>query len=244
MEAPASPTPWPLLAPHWEDLFPLRATRVDLTLALSAPGERCLDAGCATGALPRAWASHGRIAHGLDLEPSFLAVGRARAHAEGHTIQWHEASLLDLASQVGSQRFRLITCLGQTLPHLLEEGEWLSFFRQAKALLTPGGALVIQAVHDGDLAVGEVRELPPLRCAAGMLERRRVVLSSDHVRFETRFTPVEGLPLMSHVLHRRMAPAAAAELLVRAGFIPDPPLADEGGSPFHPKAPGWVIVAR
>jgi len=236
-------SPWSLLAPYWEDLFPLRAPRLDLALVLTLPGSTTLDAGCATGSLPRALAARGRVAHGLDLEPAFLVEGRARAAAQGLAVTWHEAGLLDLAGAAGEVRFDLITCLGQTLPHLLEEAEWTEFFAQARAVLKPGGHLVIQVVHDGDRPAGDSRDLPVLPTPLGRLERRRTMLSADLAQLETIFRPPQGEPHRSRVRHRRMAPDRAAALLAAAGLEPGPPWADEAGTPFTPSSPGWVLRA-
>jgi len=239
---PASP--WTLLASGWEELFPLRPPRLALALGLSGPGAACLDAGCATGSLPRALAAQGRVAHGLDLDPAFLALARQRALLEGLPVTWHAADLLELAAAVGSTRFQLVTCLGQTLPHLLEDAEWLAFFDQARAVLAPGGRLVIQAVHDGDRPAGEVRDLPELRWSGGTLARRRRMLDPALAEFETVFRPAGGEPVVHRTRHRRMAPAAAAALLRQAGLEPEPPLADEAGRPFDEAAAGWVVIAR
>lgn len=236
----ASLPPWAQLASIWEELFPLRQARVDLALGLAPAGARVLDAGCATGSLVRALASRGRVAHGLDLEPAFLEVARRKALEEGLDAVWHEADLLSVAEAAGGARFHLVTCLGQTLPHLLGEDQWLDFFRQVRGLLAPGGHLVIQAVHDPQ-ATG-TRDLPALRTAAGTLERRRTVVSETLATFETRFVPVTGEPVSSRVRHRRMRPEAAAELLREAGLQPGLPLADEGGAPFQETSPGWILV--
>ena len=238
------PSPWTLLASGWEDLFPLRPARLELALSLSAPGDGCLDAGCATGSLSRALASKGRVAQGLDLDPAFLAVARQRALDQGLAITWHEASLLGLASATGNARFQLITCLGQTLPHLLEDEQWLAFFTQAREVLEPGGRLVIQAVHDGAQEAGASRELPILQWAGGTLERRRTMVSATLARFETVFHPLQGEPVTSRIMHRRMEPMTAAALLLQAGLRPGPALADEAGKPFQATSPGWVLVAQ
>ena len=244
MAAPCPASPWSLLASGWEELFPLRQPRLALALSLTAPGSACLDAGCATGSLPRALAAQGRLAQGLDLDPAFLAVAQDRALADGLTLPWHEASLLDLTAATGGARFQLITCLGQTLPHLLEEDQWLSFFSQARAALDPGGSLVIQAVHDGSQTAGQGRSLPRLQFSGGTLERRRTMLSPVLATFETRFQPLQGPPVTSHILHRRMAPGDAAALMRRADLSPEPPLADEAGHPFQATSAGWVLIGR
>ena len=243
MPSPSPSSPWPLLASGWEALFPLRQPRLDLALGLTVPGARCLDAGCATGSLPRALASAGRVAHGLDLDGTFLAVARQRALEAGLAVSWHEASLTGLLDAVAPARFQLITCLGQTLPHLLEDAQWLDFFSQAREALEPGGRLVIQAVHDGSAPAGASRDLPVLEWVGGTLERRRSMLSNTLARFETVFHPREGAPVASQVLHRRMLPGAAVALLERAGLRPEPPMADEGGRPFQENSPGWLLTA-
>ena len=234
--------PWALLAAGWEELFPLRQPRLDLALGLAAAGAVCLDAGCATGSLSRALAARGRVAHGLDLDRAFLAVARRRAQEEGLAVTWHEANLLDLAVAVAGVRFQLITCLGQTLPHLLEDADWLSFFTQVRAALEPGGHLVVQAIQDG-VPEGQVRVLPERECADGRLERRRTPVSPALTRFETVFHPRVGEPVTSRTLHRRMAPETAAGLLRQAGLSPGAPLADEAGHPFQEGCGGWVLVA-
>jgi SAM-dependent methyltransferase len=240
---PDSGSPWPKLASHWEALFPLRPPRLTLALSLSRPGSATLDAGCATGSLPRALAAQGRLAQGLDLEPAFLATAREQALAEGLDLPWFEASLLDLAGVGGGEPYALVTCLGQTLPHLLEASQWLDFFRQVRSRLEPGGHLVIQATHDGGLPIGHTRALPLLETPVGTLERRRTLISEDLARFETLFRPPEGPPHASQVLHRRMTPQGAAALLKEAGLRPAPAWADEAGTPFIEASPAWVLTA-
>lgn len=241
---PGNGAPWSRLASGWEELFPLRPARLALALALAPEGSAVLDAGCATGALPRALAARGRAAWGLDLEPAFLEVARARARAEGVEVRWLEAGLLDLGRAAPGGTFRLITCLGQTLPHLLEESEWAAFFGQARDCLEPGGHLVVQVVNDAGRTAGSSRDLPVLDFAGGRLERRRTLLDPCIAAFETRFTPADGAPVESRVLHRRMEPGRTAELMRAAGLEPGEPAADEGGAPFGPASPGWVLAAR
>jgi SAM-dependent methyltransferase len=242
-QEPAAGSPWPPLAPHWEALFPLRPARLALALSLSRPGAATLDAGCATGSLPRALAAQGRLAQGLDLEPAFLATARERASAEGLDLPWHEAGLLDLAGVGCGESYALVTCLGQTLPHLLEEDQWVAFFLQARTRLEPGGHLVVQVTNDGGLPVGHTRTLPLLETPVGTLERRRTLISEDLARFETLFRPLQGPPQASQVLHRRMTPRRAAQLLAKAGLMPGPAWADEGGTPFGEASSGWVLAA-
>lgn len=244
MPSAPPPSPWTLLAAGWEELFPLRQPRLDLALGLTAPGARCLDAGCATGSLSRALATQRRLAQGLDLDPDFLAVARRLALEAGLAIPWHQASLTELAAAVGDTRFQLITCLGQTLPHLLEDDQWLAFFTQAREALEPGGHLVIQAVNDDLRPLGETRELPVLRFAGGTLARRRTMESPALARFETTFQPAQGEPVVSRILHRRRSAEAAGALLREAGLRPGPALADEASHPFEPTSPGWLLIAQ
>ena len=111
------------------------------------------------------------------------------------------------------------------------------------AVLEPGGHLVIQVVNVAGMGVGESRALPLLRPAGGVLERRRTLLSEERARFDTCFQPPQGPAYRSQVMHRRMAPERAADLLRQAGLEPGAPLADEAGAPFTPAAPGWLLIA-
>jgi len=241
MEREASP--WATLATCYEELFPLRPARLEMALVLAPEGSRVLDAGCAMGSLVRALAARGRRVHGLDLEAAFLTVARLRAEAEGLEVDWHQSDLRGLASATEGV-FRTIFCLGQTLPHLLEDAEWLDFFAQARERLEPDGTLVIQATHDGLAATGSRRELPLLKTEAITLERRRTMVSDRLARFETKLTLPGQAPVCSEVFHRRIHPDLASQWLRQCGLEPDAALADETGKPFEETSPGWILVAH
>ena len=92
-------SPWAPLAAGWEELFPLRQPRLDLALGLAGPGCRCLDAGCATGSLPRALAARGRLAHGL-----VVSVSAPTSHPGLRLWLGCEKQWLSLYDFLGHQR--------------------------------------------------------------------------------------------------------------------------------------------
>lgn len=233
--------PWFTLAESYDVFFPLRAPRLEMALAVAPEGSRVLDAGCATGSLVRALAERGRRAEGLDLEPAFLDVARQRA--EGLGIAWHQADLRELEA-VTSGRFQAILCLGQTLPHLLEDQDWQAFFAQCAVRLEVGGSLFIQATWDGEGQVGASRELPLLQAGESRLERRRTLISERLARFETRLFLPGQEPVTCEVLHRRIHPDLAAEWMRACGLEPEVPWADESAKPFEASSPSWILRGR
>ena len=236
--------PWPPMASCWEDLFPLRPARVRMALDWSREGQRTLDAGCATGSLVRALARQGRQAEGLDLEPTLLVVARDRARAEGLELVWHQLNLLEMERVGGVGQFALITCMGQTLPHLLEEREWQECFRQMKTLLATGGHLILQVMNDGGAPQAEPRELPLIQAPGGILRRWRSLLSPELACLETQFTPTGGMPVQSRVLHRRMEPGRTSLLLAQAGLHTRAIWGNEGGVPFTQDSGSWILLAE
>jgi ubiquinone/menaquinone biosynthesis C-methylase UbiE len=78
--------------------------------AVPKPGERVLDVACGTGIVARLAAAAMGADHvaGLDINKGMLAVARSRSAGSGLTIEWHEASALDLPFQDSS--FDLILC--------------------------------------------------------------------------------------------------------------------------------------
>lgn len=133
------------LAPVYDELFPLDPDALSLVVSLLARHpEPCLvDAGCGTGLLVRAVADAGYRAHGFDLDPDLLALARRR---EGGLASFMAGDLRAMSLPEGLPSPRLVTCLGNTLPHLLSEDDVSGFLRQVSRALSPGGELLLQVL--------------------------------------------------------------------------------------------------
>ncbi len=115
-----------------------------------------LDVACGTGVYALAFATCGvELVVGADISEGMLRMARERAKELGVGVQWVLARMQDLRELLSDQ-FDVITCLGNSLPHLLTDSdlnETLAGFRQ---LLRPDGRLFLQLLnYERILAEGE-----------------------------------------------------------------------------------------
>ena len=104
---------------------------------------RVLDAACGTGMHAIAFARQGRVAEGADLSPVMVEHARRNATAAGAPVTFTVAGFGGLASRLNGP-FDAVTCLGNSLPHLLDDAALAAAFSDFGRVLRPGGLLVIQ----------------------------------------------------------------------------------------------------
>ena len=119
---------------------------------------RPLDAACGTGLHAIALAQLGLEVTGADLSPEMLAGARAHAAAEGVKIAWVEAAMEQLTGHVQGP-FDALFCLGNSLPHLLDEEALATALAGFHQLLVPGGLLLLQLVNYEAVLAGQRRIL-------------------------------------------------------------------------------------
>ncbi|MCI4323450.1 MAG: class I SAM-dependent methyltransferase [Thermoplasmata archaeon] len=107
---------------------------------------------CGTGPLARLWGSWGLESYGMDRSPTFLS--RARELGRG-TIPESHWRLGDLRTFRLPRRVDLAVVPLDGIGYLVEEGEFLSFFRAARRSLLTGGVLAV------DVTLHE-EQAPPL----------------------------------------------------------------------------------
>lgn len=100
-------------------------------------GGRVLDAGCGTGTLALLLAGTGYRVTGLDLSDSMLEAARAKDPED--RVAWVQGDVTRF--EIPGEPFDIITCVGDTLNHLQEAGEWKMAFETLARHLRPGGLL-------------------------------------------------------------------------------------------------------
>lgn len=112
----------------------------------SAPGQvlEILDSACGTAMHAIALSQLGHHLSAADLVPEMVAQGRMNAKAAGITINLKTAGFGELYSIFGAQRFDLLLCLGNSLPHILTGANLTSALEDFAACLHPGGMCLIQ----------------------------------------------------------------------------------------------------
>jgi glycine/sarcosine N-methyltransferase len=103
---------------------------------------RVLDAACGTGHHAIALARRGYQVVGTDLSEAMIQRARKNAAAAGVDVAFEVAGLGSLA-RLG-QTFDAVICLGNSLPHMLTEQTVAESVSDFRAVLRPGGLLVVQ----------------------------------------------------------------------------------------------------
>lgn len=157
-------TPWDRGAPH-----PQLAVWLDA--GLLRPEHQVLVPGCGSGHELLALAQAGIAAQGLDYAPA--AVARARERLAGLTATVEQADVLHWQPRVALDRVYEQTCLCALHPD-----HWLSYARQLRGWLKPGGlllALFMQLRRDS-AAQGFI-EGPPYHCDINAM---RALFPAEH----------------------------------------------------------------
>ena len=102
-----------------------------------------LDAACGTGMHAVLFSRHGLRAAAADVSPAMIARARENAAAAGASVELQVAGFGELARHFPS-RFDVVTCLGNSLPHVLDDASLHAALSDFAAILEPRGALVIQ----------------------------------------------------------------------------------------------------
>jgi SAM-dependent methyltransferase len=107
------------------------------------PGaRRVLDAACGIGTQVLGLAAAGFEVAGSDLSEAALARARREAAARGLTIELRAADLRDLAAAY-APGFDVVLACDNAVAHLLSDDEIVAALRQMRALVRPGGGVVV-----------------------------------------------------------------------------------------------------
>ena len=104
-----------------------------------------LDVGCGTGWHAIHFARLGLQVTAVDPSGEMLRLAEANG-ASGAGVRLVQAGLGQLAERTRGE-FGVVTCLGNTLPHLLTPDSLLAGLRDARDVLRPGGVLVVQQLN-------------------------------------------------------------------------------------------------
>jgi SAM-dependent methyltransferase len=144
---------------NWEARL---AYEMPFLVELLAPfaGGRVLDVACGTGQHAIALAGRGFRVTGADLSRGMIARARQNAERAGVDLELVTAGFGELAEQL-KPGFDVLLCLGNSLPHALDNRELEQALADFAALLRPGGLLVIQNRNFDAVLFSAQRWMPP-----------------------------------------------------------------------------------
>lgn len=103
-----------------------------------------LDAACGTGKHLIALADQGFDCAGADISARMVEIARDNALAANYDIPINQAGFGQLEEVFGVSKFDGLICLGNSLPHILQQDEMINTLGNFKAVIRPGGKLIIQ----------------------------------------------------------------------------------------------------
>ena len=119
-----------------------------------------LDAACGTGVHAIEFARQGLRSAGADLSPAMIGQARENARTAGVEVDLQAAAFGELSNRFTGP-FDALTCLGNSLPHLVDDSSLAAALSDFASLLRPGGVCVIQNRNYDRLLRDRQRFLPP-----------------------------------------------------------------------------------
>lgn len=239
---------------NWPNRLDYEMPFLTAQIPCEGTGTRVLDAACGTGMHAIALARLGCAVAGADFSAGMIARAVTNARIAGTAVEFAQAGFGGLRGAFGqspSFPFDAVMCLGNSLPHLLNQADLQAALVDFAACLRPGGRLVLQNRNFDAVLAHQERWMDPQ--AYHVAEREGVF-----VRFYD-YLP-DGLIQFNILTLRRAEPSAAwqqevvstrlyplrqgelNEALQQAGFGAIRAYGDMQGAPFDAQTSGNLII--
>jgi SAM-dependent methyltransferase len=205
-------------------------------------GARILDAPCGWGRHARLFPQAGIDAFGADLSVPLLTRARSDATQGDQTARFAATDVRALPFADGT--FDAVVNVFTSLGLFVDDDEDLRALREARRVLRPGGAFLLESMHRDDVV-----------CAYAARDRWTLPDGTE-VRVRRRFDPITGISHerlrwrrgqergeKRHALRLRTA-TDIDRLLAAAGFPHREYLGDWTGEPFAHDSPRLIVLAR
>lgn len=118
-----------------------------------------LDAGCGTGRHAVLYSKLGLAASGFDPSSAMVLLAMEYAKRKRARVTFKHADFADI-DRVFKRKFHVVTCIGNTLPHLRTPDELRTALRQMAKVTRKGGGLVIQNRNYDKICKQQIRFAP------------------------------------------------------------------------------------
>lgn len=215
--------------------------------------QHVLDAACATGQHALALAERGYQVSGVDSSPAMIARARQIAAQRGLEVRFEAAPFSELPQVFGRDSFDAVLCLGNSLPHVLDQAGLAASLQAFAAVLRPGGLLLIQNRNFDQVLEQQERWMEPQEARDEDREwlfiRFYDFLPDGNLNFNIlRLSRQAGGPWHQALTTTRLHPLTRTELseaLQRAGFTTVSWYGGLDGASFDPAAsPNLVALAN
>lgn len=211
-----------------------------------------LDSACATGQHTLALAERGYQASGADSSPAMIARARQNAAERNLAVHFKTAAFSELPQVFNRESFDAVLCLGNSIPHVLDQAGLMASLEGFAAVLRPGGLLIIQNRNFDQVLEQHSRWMEPQGAGDGDQEwlfvRFYDFLPDGNMNFNIlRLSRQAGRPWQQALTTTRLRPLTQAELadgLQKTGFARVDWYGGLDGTPFDPAtSPNLVALA-
>jgi glycine/sarcosine N-methyltransferase len=213
-----------------------------------------LDAACGTGQHLIALVEQGFEGVGADFSSQMIAIAKANAEEKKLDIPFKQASFGQLVDTFGKNSFDGLICLGNSLPHVLQDRAMDATLTDFKRVLRPGSKIIIQNRNFDQIMQAQNRWMDPQTHREGSktwIFYRFYDFEADGLitfNFVTLFSARGEEPFQQRIVSTRLRPWNCEQMvnfLRQAGFGGIQRYGDLQGTPFDAETSGnLVLIAR
>ena len=235
------------IAEFYDEIFPLKQTRLDFIDSFLKNNSSILDIGCATGELALALAKKRHQVEGIDLNENMIKLAREKAERLGLNTEFLIKDMTKIGSDFNPASFDAVLCFGNTLVHLENPEKIKEVFMGIHKVLKSGGIFLVQVVNYDRILSGGIKELPLLENENYIFRREyRAYDEVDHrIQFLTHLTIKKNGEIIKS--SETLYPLTFQELkdaLEHAGFFKFQFFGSESKIPYDKKSPALLAVTE
>ena len=176
------------IAPYYDLLFPFDLTQMKFLEAVVDPqlngisGIRdgfqpvsrrsFLDVGCGSGTILSEFTDRFNKLVGIDLDSELLKLAAKKMFpGEEKKVELFDEDMMEMETLLRQDTFSLITCLGNTIPHLTGSDQIPRFFKMIYDRLETQGVFVFQTINYDRILDADLRGLPTIQTGEVTFER-------------------------------------------------------------------------
>lgn len=203
------------ISKYYDYIFPTGDAQLSLIREIVGnPPKDILDVACGSGGYSKKLNDLGYNMTAIDLDESMIK----QLKEKDRNLDARVLNMLDMDQL--NKKFDLIFCIGNSMVHLNDNAEILSFLKKCKNNLKPGGYLLIQIVNYDRILEKDIKTLPLIenREVGLIFERYYDYIPEKHkIDFKT-ILKVDGLNLENHVLLHPITSKEFLNLLEELGY--------------------------
>jgi ubiquinone/menaquinone biosynthesis C-methylase UbiE len=209
---------------YYDEIFPLNASQVKFIESCFEPpyhNINILDAGCGTGALDIELAGKGFNVHAIDYEPRMIDNAKKKKRNLGLTGSpiFDEADMRFISQKFIPGSFNAVISFGNTLVHLLDDNDVITFFEGTRRVLKENGCFLMQVLNYDYILDKKIVMLPVIENENILFERFYDFRGNKYLDFITRLTvKKEDRVFHNQIRLNPLRKSKIEEFLHKAGF--------------------------